>query len=261
MENPNISISEEEKPEEKNCREKPAVLFLHGFGGKPDSVDFLLKYLAAKGYEIYCPILLGHENNYGSIHEFSPEDWLGQMKKVLKEALEKHDKVYLIGASFGGNLCMSLAAEYPEKIRGVVTLETPVFFNFKIFLLLKVFQPILEFIGVEKVSKNRFFYRKNYVRDNHSYGYIPVKTSGKIFDYINKRTKKELSRIVSPLYILQAGKSDLISKKSARFVFDNVRSRIKRVEYLPIDNHDLDLFDEKDRIITMEKIHEFLSKI
>ncbi|MFA6393429.1 MAG: alpha/beta fold hydrolase [Patescibacteria group bacterium] len=260
METQNLANSEE-KPTEQNRREKPAVLFLHGFGGKPESVDFLLDYLKLKGYEIYSPALLGHEDNYKSINCFFPEDWFAQMEKVLKEVLLRHDRVYLIGASFGGNICLSLAAKYPEKVRGVVTLETPIFFNFKISLMLKVIQPILEFIGVEKVSKNRFFYRKNYVRDNHSYEYVPVKTSGKIFDYINNRTKKEASRIISPLYILQAGKSDLISKKSARFVYDNVLSRIKRVEYLPIDNHDLDLFDEKEKIITMEKIHEFISKI
>ncbi|MFA6106821.1 MAG: alpha/beta fold hydrolase [Patescibacteria group bacterium] len=261
MENPNPSNSNEEKPTEQNCREKPAVLFLHGFGGKPETVDFLLRYLRVKGYEIYTPILLGHENNYEAINNFFPEDWLAQTEKMLSGIIEKHGRVYLVGASFGGNLCLSLAARYPEKIRGVVTLETPVFFNLWIFLLLKIIQPILELFGVEKVSKNSFFYRKNYVADSHSYEYIPVKTSGKIFDFINQRTKKEVKRIVAPLYILQAGKSDLISKKSARFVYDNVLSRIKRVEYLPLDNHDLDLFDEKEKIITMEKIHEFLSKI
>ena len=250
-----------EKNGQDSKRNGPAILFLHGLGGKVEGAEFLFKYLKAKGYSIYSPILLGHEDNFIGVHKHTPLDWFSQTEEILKNILKKHNEVYLIGASFGGNICLSLAASHPKDIKGVVLLETPVFFHFKIWLALKVVQPVLELFGVERVKKDGPLYRKGYVSDGHSYEYVPVRTAGKIFDFINNRTKKELTRIVSPIFILQAEKSDLIKKKSAGYVFDRVKSQIKRVEYLPLDNHDLDLFDEKDKLITMEKVYEFLSKI
>ncbi|MFA6171913.1 MAG: alpha/beta fold hydrolase [Patescibacteria group bacterium] len=241
--------------------EKGAILFFHGLGGKLEGADFLFKYLENKGYAIYSPVLKGHEDDFKDINSYYPEHWFMQAEDELNKILRNHNNVYLVGASFGGNICLSLAAKHPDKVKGVVTLETPVFFNFKLWVSLRVAQPILELLGIEKVSKSGAFYRSGYQSDGHSYEYVPVKTAGKIFEYINSRTKNEVMKIVSPIFILQAEKSDLIKKKSANYIFDNVKSQIKRVEYLPLDNHDLDLFDEKEKILTMEKVYEFLSKI
>lgn len=237
-----------------------AVLFIHGFGGKPAMLGFLFKYLNRKGYTVYSPILLGHDN-FENLDKYRPEDWITQAEGFFTEIKKKHEKVFLIGASFGGNICINLAGKFAKEIKGVLLLETPIFFNFKIALILKIFLPIFEFLNISRISKNRFVYRSRYAKDGHSVEFLPIKAVGEVYRFIKNEAKGHVAKVSAPIYIFQGEKSDLIRKKSASFIFDNVKSMIKKVEFLPIDNHDFDLFDEKDRIIMMEKMYDFMSKV
>lgn len=237
-----------------------AVLFIHGFGGKPEPLSFLFKYLNKKGYTVYSPVLLGHEN-FENLNKYRPADWIKQAEGFFSEIKKKHDKIYLIGASLGGSVCINLAGKFASAVRGVVLLETPIFFNFKIAMFLKFLLPILEYFKVDRINKSRLVYRSRYVHDGHSVEFLPVKAVGEVYKFIKHETRRHIREMSAPVYIFQGEKSDLIRKKSACFIFDNVKSRIKKVEFLPIDNHDFDLFDEKDKIMMMEKIYNFISKV
>ena len=236
-----------------------AVLFLHGFSASGKPVEFLLRYLNSKGYTVMCPVLSGHVD-LTQLNDYGPEDWLNDAKKNLNELCQQYKKVFLIGASFGGNLAITVAKDCPE-VKGIITLESPIFFHFRIWFAFNFIRPILSFFKIDFIKKRRLWYRTRYTKRGDSFPYIPIKTAGKIYNFIKERTMKDIREIAAPMYIIQAERSDLIRKKSAKFIFDNIRSKIKKVEFIPLDNHDLDLFDEKEKNIMLEKIFHFMDKL
>jgi carboxylesterase len=244
------------------------IFFIHGFGSTPQESVLFLKYLASKGYAISSPILkkCSSLDNVRDINNASPEEWLEEAKKHFKKFSEDNQikKIVLVGLSFGGSLAISIAKDKPEKVRGLITLETPIFFSPKISISLRVLRPLFLLIKKEFVRKTSILYRKGYKKSINNEGVvslIPIKVVGKIFRYINFKTKNELKNIDSPFLIVQAAKSDLLNPKSADYIYQNIKSDKKEIYLLPVDNHDLNLLDEQGKILMMEKIENFIESL
>lgn len=239
------------------------VLLLNGFGSAPNEIEFFLRYLAAKGFSISCPLIKGYSkfDNKEEINNFNPDNWLEEAKNALTELSVRAEKVVIIGVSFGGNIAITLASRNNKKVAGLIILETPVFFTTKIALALTFLRPILEFFKINFVKKSKYLYRSKYKNDGHSVPLIPVKAVGRIFKYIREHTRLEIRKVEAPIMIVQARQSDLIKKGCADFICDNVKSSLKEILFLPVDNHDLNLLDEEGRVLMIEKIEEFMEKI
>ncbi|MDD4611368.1 MAG: hypothetical protein PHU73_05480, partial [Patescibacteria group bacterium] len=123
-----------------------------------------------------------------------------------------------------------------------------------------VLRLILDLFGISFIRKNAIIYRRGYKNDGHSALWIPIKAVGRIFDYIRFRNRQEIKKITAPIMIAQARKSDLISSRCADYIFANVKSNIKEIFYLPVNNHDLNLMDEEGRILMIEKIQKFIEQ-
>ncbi len=242
------------------------ILLLHGFGGTAEDVRIFLKYLSAKGYSVVQPYFSGYEKveNYQkeNLH-FGPDEWLEESKRWLEKLSEEFKNVILVGFSFGGNICLDLAAGNNKKIKGAVVLETPVFFTRKISLMLNFVQPFLRLLGIPAVRPYRVLYRKGFKKCESGESRLPVTSVGKIYKFIKKKTRKNLSKIECPLLIMQAEKSDLLRKKSSEYIYHKTATKLEKkdVFYLRVDNHDLNLMDEEGKILMMEKINKFLNKL
>jgi len=234
-----------------------AVLVLHGFGSNPEEVSLIADYFKKKNFTVSQPFLLGHDD-YSKIGDYSPKDWLEQGRREVRKLLDDAEKIFIIGVSFGGDLALSLAAEFKEKIKGVVTLEAPIFFRKKYSFLLSFVQPFFQLLGVKIVRKRRWWHRKNYQPELDKCPFFPVRAMGRLYRYMSNEVRHEICSIVSPVFAVQAADSDLINPRSAKYIIDNVRSEKKEVYYLDTDNHDLNLLDEKGKILMLEKIYRFI---
>jgi len=100
------------------------VLFLHGWGLDHKAYKRALSRLGAVGLRGMAPTLAGfggtpamHDHNctigsYGA--------WLAR----FVEAVGVHEPVLVIGHSFGGGVGISLACDYPDKVRGLVLVNS-----------------------------------------------------------------------------------------------------------------------------------------
>lgn len=239
-----------------------AILILHGFAANIEQTDILFNYFTRKGYTVARPILPGHSGKLDDLKLYGPEDWLEEARVWLGKLSEESESVYLMGTSFGSNLALRLAADGEKGAKAVIALEMPLFFNLKIWLLLNLVQPIMQLLGVDYFDKESRLYRKNNVKREGAFGFIPVRAAGEVRRFIRRHTFADLSAIRLPLFLLQAEQSDLLdNKKTIGYVCDHIKDEHRSVHCVPIDNHDLNLLDEEGKMIMLEKINNFINKI
>lgn len=239
------------------------VLILPGFGSDLEEIKLIIKYLVEKNVTVLASSFRGYNKDYHyeEINDHTPEEWLEEAKERLKELSEKVDKIFIVGFSFGGNLSVSILQDNFDKVKGVVTLEMPVFFKSKINFALGIMQPVLNLFGVKYLKKSKLWYRSGYKKcDGHEIK-IPVKAVGRIYKYIKKRTRKEIQNIEKPFLVIQAEKSDLIKNKSGKYIFKKIKSKNKKIFYLRVDNHDFNLMDEEGKYLMLDMINSFIQKV
>lgn len=256
----NKSILNSENAFYSKGKGKNGILLLHGLGFSLYNLEMFYKYFKLKNYTIRLPLIGGLSGLKGNLA--SDEDgWMKEVNDHLQKLSKEVENIYVVGFSFGGNLAISLASQGHKKIKGIITLETPIFFKLKISFLLFALQPLLEWLKIDAIKKNRFLYRKNYNGQNDIFPLLPVKTVGRIYKFIKINTINSLSKIKTPCLIIQAKSSDLLSGRSAKYIFKKIQSSQKEIYYVNSDNHDFDLLDEEGRVLVLEKINRFLRYI
>lgn len=241
---------------------REAILLLHGFAVDISNTDLLFRYFSDKGYTVARPVMPGHTGNKEDLKSHGPDEWLEHAQEWLTKLETTHDKIFLLGISFGSNLAVSLTASGKfKKIAGLVVTEMPIYFAWRIWIVLSFIQPVMQFLGFQFVSKAGPLYRKNHTNRYGAFNLIPVKIAGQINRYVKRRTRKEIGELKVPVLVLQAEKSDLLnSGKGQRFVCEALPSDQRKIYCLPIDNHDLNILDEEGKIVMLERIYDFIKK-
>ena len=109
----------------KRKQAKQVVLLLHGFLEGPSSVQKTAEDLFHAGFSVYAPRLDGHGNSPDALAEAGIEKWIDTLERSLCLASECEPEVLVMGVGLGAPLALSLAANRPEGIKGVI-LKAPV---------------------------------------------------------------------------------------------------------------------------------------
>lgn len=99
-------------------------LFLHGFTSTPQSVREVAHQVhAASGATVYCPLLAGHGESSVALAKTTQADWVASAEAALELLSSRCTQVIIGGLSLGATLSLNLAARFPEKIHGVVSIN------------------------------------------------------------------------------------------------------------------------------------------
>lgn len=101
------------------------ILFLHGFPELAYSWRFQLKKFSKLGYGVAAPDLRGYGKTgpRGPLESYSLANLARDVIGIL-DAFEV-SRTVLVGHDFGGALAWTLARDYPDRIMGVASLNTP----------------------------------------------------------------------------------------------------------------------------------------
>lgn len=108
----------------------PLVLCLHGFPDFPPSLEPLLASLAASGYRAVAPWLRGYAPS--TLRGPFDTDTLAADILALAAALAPGRPYFLVGHDWGAVITYLIAAKYPDRLAGAVTMAVPhpaAFFN------------------------------------------------------------------------------------------------------------------------------------
>lgn len=113
----------------KGKKGKGAVLFIHGFLGSPEHFTPFIQYVP-QDMTIYNVLLDGHGGTASDFGNSSMEKWKKQIDEIVKKLCSYSNDVYIVCHSMGTFFAYDAAVKYPDNIKGIFALATPL----KIFL-------------------------------------------------------------------------------------------------------------------------------
>lgn len=223
-------------------------LLVHGFTGSPSEMRPLGEMLAAAGYTVSGVRLAGHGTTLKDMAGTAWPDWYRSVEIGYQELSGICSRIFIIGFSMGGILCLHAANSYP--VVGLVSINAPIFLINRKSSLASLLRHVKEFTQ-KKPSKDSV--------DRFSYDKIPINGLYSLLNLI-RIVRKELPNVKVPLLVMQSRQDDVVNPKSAEYIYDNCASLEKGIEWFPKSAHLLTLGVEREsvaeNIINFIKRHE-----
>ena len=255
------------------------VLLIHGLTGTPNEMKGLANFFHRRGYSVLCPRLALHGEPLHILKRAKWQDFYRSAKEALLK-IPAGQKIFVAGLSMGALLALLLTEEFPERISGVTGLSPTLFYDgwnipwSHCLLPLAYYTPIRYFayfkeeppygIKNERIrSKVHEYYKNASLADvseaaQYGYPYFPVTLLCELHSLIGNLMKK-MSRIQTPVQLIQASEDDMTSVKNSQFIYDHVASAQKEIVLLH-DSYHVITADQERRTVA-QKMNEFFCRI
>lgn len=225
------------------------ALLIHGFTGSPHSMRALGEYLAARDVAVKAPLLPGHGTRWEDLNTASVEDWVTTVEDAFHEMAAECDEVFIVALSFGAALGLDLAARYPDRIAGIVTLAGLVqtkdprrFFAPVIKRLVKSLPGVSNDIAAPDV-------------DEIAYDRLPTAGAHQMLRMI-KRARVGLGAVTAPILIMHGRNDKTVLPFNAYVIHDGVGSVDKEIVHMEKSSHVITLDYDKDEVY--ERTYAFI---
>lgn len=101
--------------------QRPPLLLVHGFGASTDHWRKNIQGLQSD-FEVWAMDLLGFGRSAKPQVEYSGQLWRDQLHDFITEVIGQ--PVILAGNSLGGYACLSVAAQFPSTVKGIILLNS-----------------------------------------------------------------------------------------------------------------------------------------
>lgn len=228
------------------CDGDTAVLFIHGFLGSPKHFDVFAPCVP-DNFAIYNILLDGHGGTVSDFSHTSMEKWKTQTYYVVDEILSKYKTLVIVAHSMGTFFAMNAAIKYPDRVKGIFLLGTPL----KISVKLNAFSNTLKAF-FDKIEKDDYIAEA--YKNSHSVtldkriwlyaGWIP-----RYIELFKESWlwRDRIKNVEVPCYIFQSANDELVSMKSVKYIphKDNISTKIlKTSRHFMYSEEDLTEFSE-----------------
>lgn len=198
----------------ENTSAKTGILLFHAYTGTPNDFNLLARHLQRLGYEVFCPMFLGHgTQEIEDILEHHPEDWWIQAQQKFEWMQQRgYEKLVVMGLSLGGVYATRLLTVHHDSnvIGGVfnspVYPTKPVdvwhFFNLYAEYLYKKQQRLAEY---ERKREQIYELYRRQIEE---------------IQYFITSFQMDLQEINCPFYIAQSGADEMINRQDAMLLKD-----------------------------------------
>ena len=194
-----------------------AVLFIHGICGTPNHFVEAIPVMewVPEGYSVHNLCLPGHGCTVANFAEVHGRQWRCHARQAFCALAKSHKQVYIVAHSMGTLFALELAAEFPEKIGGLLLLGvpmrphvTPAVVNSSLRLVLGKLRPGYPEAAIATACGVGTTWRLwEYV------AWLPRFVD--LFAHI-ARTENVLGEVSVPAWIFQSKKDELVSRLSER---------------------------------------------
>lgn len=234
---------------------KTGVLLLHGLCGTPTEMRFVANALARAGHTVHCPQLAGHGGNEDALKASTWQDWYRSAEEALDEICKVCDHVMVGGLSTGALLALKLAADQPDKVKGLALFTPTLWLNgfqipwyMSLFRLVtsKRFAHLFRFATPDgfgiKDERIREFVRNAAGKGGPS---VPVYTpGGAAFERwrLVKTVTRLIKKVTQPVIILHPQDDEYAALSNAVYLQKNLKGAV-----------DLVVLDDSYHLITIDR--------
>jgi len=217
-----------------------AVLLLHGFTGHSADVRMLGRFLQRNNYTSHAPILRGHGLTPEQLLTANPDQWWEDVLNAYDHLQSLgYEKIAVAGLSLGGALSLKLATT--KRVKAVIPMCTPMFFDnekqltagFKQFA-----EQYKQFEGKDTQTIQQEI--------NTMFNEAP-RLFQQIGSYI-EHISEQVDMIYVPTMVVQARHDEMINPNSANFIYENVQSENKQINWYEKSGHVITLDKERDQL-------------
>ncbi|EDQ05849.1 Thermostable monoacylglycerol lipase [Sulfitobacter indolifex] len=231
---------------------KTGFLFFHGFTSTPQSVREVAHQVhATSGATVYCPLLAGHGETPAVLAKTGQADWVASAEAALETLWSRCTQVIVGGLSLGATLSLNLAARFPEKIHGVVSINGSTGLYRP-----EVVAPLYETKGTSFIAGIGSDIAEPGMTEV-CYDRIPQITLKERF-LLTNATGALLPLIRQPILIQQSRRDNVVDPKNAPRIATSVGSSEIHLLWLERSYHVATL--DYDRRLIADRISEFLSQ-
>lgn len=207
---------------------RKAILVIHGFAGGTYDEEELANYLELnRTFDVYQFTLPGHDKNLSKTNYRS---WIESSEKKIEWLIDNGYKtIYVIGHSMGGVIATYIASKYNEVKKLVLAAPS--------FQYLSV---VNEKVNVKKSLKETPKIIKTYGGDEIIARFLKLNFSSiREFMDLVKKYYDCPSKVSCPILIIQGKNDNLVPISSSKYVYDTVKSKIKKIVYVEGLTHDV----------------------
>lgn len=233
-----------------------AMVFIHGILGSPVQFKEMALYMHNFDIDCYCVLLPGHGHDTKKFRECTKEDWIQFINTKCSELRKRYKKLIIIGHSMGALLALKEANE--ELADLIILMNAPIIANFT----LKQHQIGFKVLWGKEEDDDEFVkaYRESFSVDKckfHEYllWLKPFLSLLTLMFY----TRKILSQVKAPTLIIQSKRDETVHYKSAKIIYDNIKSIKKEIVMLEKSGHTY--YEKSEQEIIWIKVKEFLKDL
>lgn len=223
-----------------------ACLLIHGFSGSPPEMRWLGAYLAERGVRVEGVRLAGHGTDPEHLTYLTWRDWLASAADGLERLSHGGRKVVVVGFSMGGLLASHLCALHPDKVAGLVTMSSPIYFRDRRIHLIPVVRHVVRWHRVKSLDTAANTDPLAHTR-YHSYRRYPLVAVDQLLDLM-RVTRKVLPTVTTPALIMQGTHDGVVHPRSAAYIFGRIGSTQKELEWLHNSGHGVVFDSEREQV-------------
>ncbi|NLA52610.1 MAG: hypothetical protein GX860_10905 [Alcaligenaceae bacterium] len=212
---------------------------IHEMYGTCAGDNTLSYYMKEQGYITYCCTPATCYNSCDAMNPNIYYEWLHFAEKELAHFVNECYTVVVIGYSIGGLIGIHLAEKY--RVDALITINAPIY--------------ISDFRGLVGMLQ--------YEPEKKSHSNVNRVVISTLYNLLNfkklvNQAKRKLSKLHCPLLVIQSKKVKIINWSSAHYIFENVCSREKEIQFFPKSGHYI--LCDSERQLVFIRVHQFIEK-
>lgn len=216
------------------------LLLVHGFTGTAADMRPMGRYFHERGYTVHAPLLTGHGTTPEDMLRTRWPDWVGSVNEGLRKLRAHHcTRIFAAGLSMGGILVLNLAQK--TKLQGVISICAPMQVQDRRIFLAPLLSRYMPYILREEVQPDHI------EQAIVPYDRTPVACVASLNRLI-QRVKRHLKKVTAPIFVAQSRHDETVIPDSAEFIYNQVSSACKQLEWYENSGHILTLDHDKEQL-------------
>ncbi|WP_243556573.1 alpha/beta hydrolase [Priestia megaterium] len=215
------------------------ILVSHGFMGTPQSMEYIGKELAEKGFTVYGLRLTGHGTHYYDIEQTTYEEWKQDFLNGYQRLEQECRHVFILGQSMGGTLTFHTASQGLD-LDGVIAINPAM-------------------TSIPSMEPYRSRHTPRYLKEEHpdikdpnvheiTYDKVPVRSMRELLSLMDE-TKERLPYVTCPALVLTSTVDNVVPPENSAYILNHIQSAEKRQHMLRNSYHVASMDFDKDTIV------------